>query len=210
MTLATATADGSPSARVVLLKGADERGFVVLHRLSEPEGARARGQSARGAGVLLGRAGAAGAGERRRGAGSRDENEAYFLTRPRGSRLGAWASQQSTVIAGAGGARRAAAASGGPVRRRRRAAAAALGRIPGAARRRSSSGRAGRTGCTTGSGICARSRGVEGGAALAVATDTGARGRLRKRESALIVAGALTAERITPEAACTACCSLLH
>jgi pyridoxamine 5'-phosphate oxidase len=60
MVLATATSDGTPSARVVLLKGFDERGFVFLHRLPEPEGCRARGQSPRGAGVALERAGATG------------------------------------------------------------------------------------------------------------------------------------------------------
>ena len=37
MTLATSTADGKPSARVMLLKGFDERGFIFLHQLPEQE-----------------------------------------------------------------------------------------------------------------------------------------------------------------------------
>ena len=69
MTLATATAGGVPSARVVLLKGFDERGFVFywngLGRQVRVEGAVAKV--------------------------SREESEAYFATRPLGSRLGAWA-----------------------------------------------------------------------------------------------------------------------
>ena len=37
MTLATATPDGKPSARIVLLKGFDERGFVFLYKLRKPK-----------------------------------------------------------------------------------------------------------------------------------------------------------------------------
>ena len=46
MALATATPDGTPSVRMVLLRGLDERGLRVLHELREPEGAGARGEPA--------------------------------------------------------------------------------------------------------------------------------------------------------------------
>jgi hypothetical protein len=61
MFLATATPDAYPSGRVVLLKGVDERGFVFLHRLPEPQGSGAVGQSARIALLLLAGARATGA-----------------------------------------------------------------------------------------------------------------------------------------------------
>ena len=99
MTLATATADGAHSARMVLLKGVDERGFVfftdyrsrkaaeleanpraalVFHWVEVERQVRVAGTTSRV---------------------SREETEAYFLSRPLGSRLGAWASEQSSVIA---------------------------------------------------------------------------------------------------------------
>ena len=100
MTLATASADGAPSARMVLLKGVDDGGFVfftdyrsrkaaeldanpraalVFHWVELERQVRIAGSVARVA---------------------REETEAYFRTRPLGSRLGAWASEQSSVIAG--------------------------------------------------------------------------------------------------------------
>ena len=100
MTLATADGNGAPSARIVLLKGVDERGFVFFtdyrsRKASELEAnplaalvfywpelerqVRVTGRVARVA---------------------RAETEQYFATRPRGSQVGAWASTQSSVIAG--------------------------------------------------------------------------------------------------------------
>jgi pyridoxamine 5'-phosphate oxidase len=99
MTLATADAAGQPSARTVLLKGADEDGFrfftnsesrkgrelaenpsaaLVFHWPLEPR----RQVTVAGTVAPLPRA----------------ESEAYYRTRPLGSRLGAWASRQSEVV----------------------------------------------------------------------------------------------------------------
>jgi pyridoxamine 5'-phosphate oxidase len=100
MTLATATANGTPSARIVLLKGFDERGFVFFTDYRSRKGTELA-ENPRAALVFhwpeL---------ERQvRITGSttqtdRPESEAYFRSRPRGSRLGAWLSHQSQVIAG--------------------------------------------------------------------------------------------------------------
>jgi pyridoxamine 5'-phosphate oxidase len=100
MTLATATANGTPSARIVLLKGFDERGFVFFTDYRSRKGTELA-ENPRAALVFhwpeL---------ERQvRITGSttqtdRPESEAYFRSRPRGSRLGAWISHQSQVIAG--------------------------------------------------------------------------------------------------------------
>ena len=99
-TLATATADGTPSARVVLLKGLDDRGFVFYTNRESRKG-RELAENARAALVFywneLGRQ------VRVEGAVEEvaaDEADAYFRTRPRGSRIGAWASPQSTAISG--------------------------------------------------------------------------------------------------------------
>ena len=98
MTLATATPDGQPSARVVLLKGADERGFVFFTDYRSQKG-RDLELNPRGALVFYW-----GELERQlRITGtvtpvSRDESEAYFETRPRGSRIAAWVSEQSSIL----------------------------------------------------------------------------------------------------------------
>ena len=101
MTLATATADGVPSARIVLLKALRRARVRLLHRLPQPEGCRARGESPGGAGASTGaswsgRCGSPATVTRT----SPEESETYFRSRPLGSRLGAWASHQSQVIAG--------------------------------------------------------------------------------------------------------------
>ena len=98
--MATATADGSPSARTVLLKGLDERGLVVYtHRTSR------KGREA----LATGRAALCFSWvplERQVCVTGRvepvddDETAAYFTSRPRGSQVGAWASPQSEVVAG--------------------------------------------------------------------------------------------------------------
>ena len=100
MTLATATKDGEPAARVVLLKGLDERGLVFFTGYESDKG-RQLADNPRAAAcffwVLL---------ERQvRVSGpvtkvTREESEAYFDSRPRESQLGAWASRQSAVLAG--------------------------------------------------------------------------------------------------------------
>ena len=99
MVLATATADGRPSARVVLLKGFDERGFVFFtdyrsRKAGELE-ANARAALAFYWSELERQVRIEGTVART----SREESEAYYRTRPLGSRLGAWVSHQSRPIA---------------------------------------------------------------------------------------------------------------
>jgi pyridoxamine 5'-phosphate oxidase len=97
-TLATADKSGRPSARVVLLKGIDERGFIFFTNY-ESRKARELSENPHAAMVFywsdL---------ERQvcvKGMVSKlspEESETYFKTRPKGSRLAAWASKQSEVI----------------------------------------------------------------------------------------------------------------
>src|SRR5688500_15942251 len=99
MTLATASADGAPDARMVLLKGVDDGGFVFFTDYRSRK-ARDLDANARAALVfhwveLERQVRIAGTAARV----SREETDAYFRTRPLGSRLGAWASEQSSVIA---------------------------------------------------------------------------------------------------------------
>jgi pyridoxamine 5'-phosphate oxidase len=99
MTLATADAEGRPSARTVLLKSAAEDGFRFFTNTESRKG-RELAENPNGALVFHW------AQEPRRQvtvAGPvaplpREEAEAYFRTRPLGSRLGAWASRQTSVI----------------------------------------------------------------------------------------------------------------
>ena len=101
MTLATAGADGVPSARMVLLKGAEEDGFRFFTNTESRKG-RELAENPHAALVFHWKQ------EPRRQvtvAGRveplpRTESETYFRTRPLGSRLGAWASRQTTVIPG--------------------------------------------------------------------------------------------------------------
>ncbi len=97
-TLATADAQGRPSARIVLLKGVDERGFIFFTNYDSRKGQEIAGNpnvamvfywpdqerqvTIAGAASKIPRA----------------ESEAYFKSRPRGSRLAAWASHQSEVL----------------------------------------------------------------------------------------------------------------
>ena len=102
MTLATADREGRPSARVVLLKGLDERGLVFYTNYDSRKG-RELEENPRAALVFYWPAferqiRIEGTVERT----SREESEEYFLSRPPGSRLGAWASPQSRPIAGRG------------------------------------------------------------------------------------------------------------
>lgn len=99
MTLATATKDGRPSARVVLLKQADEQGFVFYTNYRSKK-ARELDENPRAALVLywvqLDRQIRIEGKVERVSAAESDE---YFATRPRESQLGALASPQSEVIA---------------------------------------------------------------------------------------------------------------
>jgi pyridoxamine 5'-phosphate oxidase len=98
MTLATATEDGRPSARTVLLKGYDGRGFVFY---TNYEGRKAGELEANPACALLFYWGELERQIRIEGKASRlsdEESDAYFASRPRGSRLGAWASEQSRPV----------------------------------------------------------------------------------------------------------------
>jgi pyridoxamine 5'-phosphate oxidase len=96
--LATASPDGAPSARMVLLKGADERGFV-FHTNYESRKGRELAANPRAA--LLFYWAELGRQVRVEGRVERvthEESEAYFRTRPRGGQLAAWASAQSEPI----------------------------------------------------------------------------------------------------------------
>ncbi|MEY3982862.1 MAG: hypothetical protein RL160_419 [Bacteroidota bacterium] len=99
MTLATADAQGRPSARMVLLKGLDAGGFIFFTNYLSRKG-REIDENPFAALVFYWEA-----LERQvriEGRLSRltpEQNDAYFLSRPHGSQLGAWASMQSQVIA---------------------------------------------------------------------------------------------------------------
>ena len=100
MTLATADREGRPSARVVLLKGVDERGFVFYTHYDSDKGRELR-ENPRAALVFYWplqdrQVRVEGTVEKT----SRAESEAYFASRPLGSRVGAWASPQSRRISG--------------------------------------------------------------------------------------------------------------
>jgi pyridoxamine 5'-phosphate oxidase len=97
-TLATVDADGRPSARVVLLKGVDERGFIFFTNYDSRKRREIEGNpnvamvfywpDQERQVCIAGTASKV----------PRAESEAYFKSRPRGSRLAAWASRQSQVL----------------------------------------------------------------------------------------------------------------
>jgi pyridoxamine 5'-phosphate oxidase len=98
MTLATADKDGRPSARIVLLKAADERGFAFFTNYESRKG-RELAENPHAALVLYWpelerEVLVAGAVTQV----SRAESAEYFAKRPRGSQLGAWVSKQSSVV----------------------------------------------------------------------------------------------------------------
>ena len=102
MTLATANHEGEVSGRVVLLKEFDERGFVFYTNYNSRKAAQIHDnpraaltfwwpsmqRQVRIEGAIV--------------RTTEEESDVYFVTRPRGSQLGAWASEQSKVIAGRG------------------------------------------------------------------------------------------------------------
>ncbi|WP_420403590.1 pyridoxamine 5'-phosphate oxidase [Nisaea sp.] len=99
MTVATADADGRPSARILLLKDFDEHGFVFYSNFESQKGReltmnpfaalcfhwKSMRRQVRVSGPVT--------------RVSDEEADAYFNSRPRGSRIGAWASQQSRPLA---------------------------------------------------------------------------------------------------------------
>ncbi len=100
MTLATADAAGKPHARIVLLKGLDDRGFTFYTNLESAKG-RELGHNPYASLVFFWK-------ELERQVRiegiaepvSAADSDAYFASRPAGSRIGAWSSPQSSVIAG--------------------------------------------------------------------------------------------------------------
>jgi pyridoxamine 5'-phosphate oxidase len=98
MALATATPDGRPSVRIVLLKGIDDDGIQFFTNYGSRKG-RELAANPRAAATLywqpLYRA------ARLEGPVERltaEESDAYFATRPRGAQVGAWASAQGQVL----------------------------------------------------------------------------------------------------------------
>jgi pyridoxamine 5'-phosphate oxidase len=99
MTVATVDAEGRPSARILLIKGVDERGFVFFTNYESRKGRELAGnphasllfhwieleRQVRIEGVI----------EKT----SAEQSDAYFTSRPLASRIGAWASEQSREIA---------------------------------------------------------------------------------------------------------------
>lgn len=98
MSLATVAADGSPSLRIVLLKGFDARGFVFYTNYDSNKARDIAGQPAVALSFawleLERQVTVRGRAEKI----SATESLKYFLSRPRDSQIGAWASRQSEVI----------------------------------------------------------------------------------------------------------------
>jgi pyridoxamine 5'-phosphate oxidase len=99
-TLATATPDGRPSARIVLLKGCDPRGFTFFTNYESRKG-RELAANPRASMLFFWKelerqVAVQGPVEKV----SAEESEEYFRVRPEASQVGAWASKQSRVIPG--------------------------------------------------------------------------------------------------------------
>ena len=98
MTLATVDADGMPNARMVLLKGIDERGFVFYTNLNSQKGRELDGHP-QAALVFYWKS--VNRQVRVRGQVERvtdGEADAYFASRPKQAQIGAWASKQSAPL----------------------------------------------------------------------------------------------------------------
>jgi pyridoxamine 5'-phosphate oxidase len=98
VTVATVSATGQPSARVVLLRGFDRHGFVFFTNYESRKGREIAAQPKAGMlffwAPLERQIRIEGSVERL----AADESDAYFARRPRGHRLSAWASPQSAVV----------------------------------------------------------------------------------------------------------------
>lgn len=100
MVLSSVGADGRPSARTVLLKGVDGRGFVFYSNYESRKGRELEGNSHAAVvfpWIMLERQVIV---EGQVTKVPREESEAYFHSRPRASQLAAWISQQSRIISG--------------------------------------------------------------------------------------------------------------
>ena len=100
MALATSTPDGRPSVRMVLLKGHDERGFTFFTNFESRKGDEIAVNPRAALALYWQPLNRQVRIEGAVGQIAEAESEAYFATRPPGSRIAAWASPQSRPIAG--------------------------------------------------------------------------------------------------------------
>jgi len=99
MTLATSTPDGRPSARIVLLKGLDARGFVFYTNYQSRKGREIEANPFVSLVFLHHELERQVRVEGKAERVTAEESDEYYLTRPIGSQLGAWASEQGEVVA---------------------------------------------------------------------------------------------------------------
>ncbi len=99
MTIATATPDGIPSARIVLLKAFDDRGFVLFTNYDSHKGQELDANPNAALVFLWTELERQVRIQGRVEKISPEESDGYYYSRPPGSRLGAWASNQSEVVA---------------------------------------------------------------------------------------------------------------
>ena len=102
MSLATATPQGVPSVRMVLLKDADQRGFVFYTNLESNKGVQLDENAACSLCFYWKSLARQVRVEGRAEPVDAAEADAYFATRPRQARIGAWASKQSQPLRGLG------------------------------------------------------------------------------------------------------------
>ena len=177
MTLATVDRDGLPNARMVLLKGFDERGFVFYTNVDSVKGAGVARNAEGGADVLLEDAAAPGPAARKVEPVAAEEADSYFATalaHGADRRLGEQPIGAARKPHGVReGGRASIPRNSGSARCRGRR----TGRAIASSRRRSSSGRSGRSGCMTASPSPVRARPRRGARrALSVSTATSAQG----------------------------------
>jgi pyridoxamine 5'-phosphate oxidase len=98
MTLATATPDGKPSARVVLLKGLDERGFTFFTNYHSDKGQMLAANPYAALTFFWPELERQVRIEGEIEKVSHEESDEYFASRPKGSQIGAWVSEQSHII----------------------------------------------------------------------------------------------------------------
>lgn len=99
MTLATVGQDGRPSTRIILLKGADERGLVWFTNYQSRKGVELDSHPVAALQFFWPELERVVRVEGRVERVSEQESDEYFMSRPLGSRIGAWASPQSQVLA---------------------------------------------------------------------------------------------------------------